>query len=32
VLNLSLREGAYDRELIAAPTGRVADSGTSSCH
>jgi acid phosphatase type 7 len=32
VLKLSLREGAYDWELITAPTGRVADSGTSSCH
>jgi Tol biopolymer transport system component len=32
VLKLTLREGAYDWELITAPTGRVADSGTSSCH
>jgi hypothetical protein len=32
VLELTLREGAYDWELITAPTGRVADSGTSSCH
>jgi acid phosphatase type 7 len=32
VLKLTLRAGAYDWELVTAPTGHVADSGTSSCH
>jgi acid phosphatase type 7 len=32
VLKLTLREGAYDWELVTAPAGGVADSGTSSCH
>jgi acid phosphatase type 7 len=32
VLKLTLHESSYDWELITAPTGRVADSGTSSCH
>jgi Tol biopolymer transport system component len=32
VLKLTLREAAYDWELVTAPMGRVADSGSSSCH
>ena len=32
VLKLTLREGAYDWQLITAPAGSVADSGSSTCH
>jgi WD40 repeat protein/calcineurin-like phosphoesterase family protein len=32
VLNLTLRDGAYDWQAIAAPSGRAVDSGSASCH
>jgi hypothetical protein len=32
VLKLTLGEGRYGWEFVSAPTGRVLDSGETSCH
>jgi len=32
VAELTLREGGYDWRLVAAPSGRVPDSGSGACH
>jgi acid phosphatase type 7 len=32
VLDLALRDGGYDWTVVAAPTGRVVDSGSGRCH
>jgi hypothetical protein len=32
VAELTLREGAYDWHYVGAPSGRIADSGSGSCH